>query len=276
MGLEVKFDGMRAQLRWDGRFLCLRSRPGRDCTGEFPELAAIGDAPGSRRAILDGELVCFAEDGNPDFERLRGRLGSNGHAAVRASIRAPATFLAFDLLHLDGHSTLGLPYSARRGLLEELELEGPAWRTPRNFNGQADAVLASTRERGLEGVVAKRLDSTYKPGARNGAWVKHKHRRSEAFLITAWAPAQPSRPESFFLARRLADGGLEPAGSVSLGLAGEARERLRAELDAAELPPRRRRQRVRPVKPAIVANVDFHGPARGSVRDAILRSIAPD
>jgi bifunctional non-homologous end joining protein LigD len=132
-------------------------------------------------------------------------------------------------------------------------------------------VLAARAERGLEGVVAKRLDSPYKPGTRNGAWVKHKHRRSEPFLITAWAPAQPRRPESFFLARRLADGGREPAGSVSLGLSRDARERLRAELQAAELPPRRPRQRVRPVEPATVATVDFHGPPQIPVRDPVLR-----
>lgn len=120
--------------------------------------------------------------------------------------------------------------------------------------------------------MAKRLDSPYRPGVRDGAWVKHKRRR-EAFLITAWAPAQPSRPESFFLARRLADGSLEPAGSVSLGLAGEARERLRTDIQAAELPHRRRRQRVRPVKPTIVATVDFHGRVRGPVRDAVLREV---
>jgi ATP-dependent DNA ligase len=111
------------------------------------------------------------------------------------------------------------------------------------------------------------------PGTRNGAWVKHKHRRSEGFLITVWAPAQPRRPESFYLARRLADGSLESAGSVSLGLAGEARRRLRAELEAVELPHRRGRQRVRPVEPAVVATVSFHGPARGAVRDGVLLSI---
>jgi len=181
--------------------------------------------------------------------------------------------LAFDLLHLDGSPTLGLPYATRRELLDEFELEGPAWHTPRNFVGQTDAVLASTLERGLEGVVAKRLDSTYKSGARNGAWVEHKHRRSESFLITAWAPAQPGRPESFLLARRLPDGSFEPAGSVSIGLGGDARERLRADLQAAELPHRRRRQRVRPVEPTIIAIVDFHGRARGPVRDAVLRDV---
>jgi bifunctional non-homologous end joining protein LigD len=109
--------------------------------------------------ILDGELVCFADDGQPNFERLRGRLRSQRQAAAIASQRAPATFLAFNLLHLDGRSTLHLPYAVRRELLEALGLEGPAWRTPRNFVGQAEAVLASTAERGLEGVVAKRLDS---------------------------------------------------------------------------------------------------------------------
>jgi bifunctional non-homologous end joining protein LigD len=157
-------------------------------------------------------------------------------------------------------------------LLTDLELEGPAWRTPRNFVGQAEAVLASTAERGLEGVVAKRLDSPYKSGARNGAWVKHKHRRREGFLITAWAPAQPGRPESFFLAR-LSEGGLEPAGSASLGLSSRERERLRAALEAAELPHRRRRQRVRPVEPVALATVDFQGPMQGPVRDPVLRSV---
>jgi hypothetical protein len=145
----------------------------------------------------------------------------------------------------------------------------------RNFIGQAEPVLSSTAERGLEGVVATRLDSHYTPGARSAAWVKHKHRGSEAFLITAWAPTQPSRPESFFPARRLADGTLEPAGSVSLGLSSEARERLRAELQASELPHRRRRQRVRALKPTLVATMDFHGPRRGTVRDPVLRSLGP-
>jgi ATP dependent DNA ligase domain len=145
--LEVKFDGMRAQLRWDGRGLCLRSRPGRDCSVEFPELQAIADALGSRRVILDGELVCFGDDGHPDFERLRGRLRAQSKAATAASARAPATFLAFDLLHLERDSRLELPYAARRELLEGLDLEGPAWRTPRHFVGQADAVLSATRSR---------------------------------------------------------------------------------------------------------------------------------
>ncbi len=153
--LEVKFDGMRAQLRWDCRHLCLRSRPGRDCTAAFPELRAIADDLGARRVILDGELVCFGADGHPDFERLRGRLRSHGRAAAVASARAPATFLAFDLLQLDRRSTLDLPYTARRGCLSSSRWRGSAWRTPCNFAGQAQAVLAATEKRRLEGVVAQ-------------------------------------------------------------------------------------------------------------------------
>jgi bifunctional non-homologous end joining protein LigD len=67
--LEVKWDGIRAQLRFDDRRVCVRSRPGRDCTAEFPELAAIAEALDSRRVILDGELVCLDGEGRPISRR---------------------------------------------------------------------------------------------------------------------------------------------------------------------------------------------------------------
>lgn len=99
--VEVKFDGMRLQLRRDGRAVCLRSRPGRDCTEEFPELAAIARALGHHRILLDGELVCLGADGSPDFASLRKRLRASGDKARRHAERAPATFLAFDGLSRD-------------------------------------------------------------------------------------------------------------------------------------------------------------------------------
>jgi ATP-dependent DNA ligase len=177
--VEVKFDGMRLQLRRDGRAVCLRSRPGRNCTEEFPELATITRVLGRHRVLLDGELVCLGANGNPDFASLRRRLRAPAEKARRHAERAPATFLAFDLLHLDGRSTRELPYESRRELLLDLGLDGPRWRTPRHFVDEIDRVLAATEEHGLEGVVAKRLGSPYVPGGRNGAWVKHKHRRTE-------------------------------------------------------------------------------------------------
>ena len=135
-------------------------------------------------------------------------------------------------------------------------------------------MLAATREHGLEGVVAKRLGSPYVPGAPNGAWVKHKHRRTESFVVTGWSPAEPRRLESLLLARVGSDGGLEPAGSAPLVLADGQANEVRRRLEPLVLPPARRGQRIRRLAPALRADVAFHGPSRGLVRDPILRTVA--
>jgi bifunctional non-homologous end joining protein LigD len=161
--LEVKWDGMRAQVRVDGRRVTVRSRPGRDCTAQFPELRGLVDALHSS-ALLDGELVCFDTEGRPDFERLRGRLRARTAEAVAgAQSEAPACLLIFDVLHFAGQASRARPYRERRRVLDELALEGPAWRTPRAFD-IGDDLVAVTRAYGLEGVVAKRLDAPYQPG----------------------------------------------------------------------------------------------------------------
>jgi bifunctional non-homologous end joining protein LigD len=270
---EVKFDGMRLQLRRDGHAVCLRSRPGRNCTEEFPELAAIAWVLGRHRVLLDGELVCLGTDGNPDFAALRRRLRAPADKARRHAKRAPATFLAFDLLHLDGHSTRELPYERRRELLLDLALDGPGWRTPRHFVGETERGLAATLEHGLEGVVVKRLGSPYLPGARNGAWVKHKHRRTESFLVSGCSPAERRRPESLLLARPGPDESFEPAGSVPLVLADGVADEVREQIKGLLLPPTRRGQRIRRLAPELRATVAFHGPTRGPVRDPILRAV---
>jgi bifunctional non-homologous end joining protein LigD len=271
---EVKFDGMRAQLRVEDGDLCVRSRPGRDCTDAFPELALPDRYPRKRRLLLDGELVCLNDAGDPDFARLRGRLRSANGQAQLAAQRTPATFLAFDILHRDGRSTRDLPYAKRRELLSELALNTQRWQTPRHFvDGEAAALLEATRERGLEGVVAKRLDAPYLAGARSAAWRKHKHRRREDFVVTGWLPASGRRGESLLLARSNTTGSLEPVGSVSLGYSGQLRERIQETLRACELPAVRPRQQVRRVEPRIHVSVDFHGPTNGPLRDPVLRAI---
>jgi bifunctional non-homologous end joining protein LigD len=274
--VEVKFDGMRLQLRRDGRAVCLRSRPGRDCSGEFPELAAIQGALGRHRVLLDGELVCLGSDGRPDFASLRRRLRAPADKARRHAARWPVTYLAFDLLHLDGRSTRELSYERRRELLLDLALDnGSRWRTPRHFVGDSERVLAATRELGFEGVVAKRLGSPYLPGVRSGAWVKHKHRRVESFVVTGWSPAEPRRPESLLLTRVGSNGTLEPAGSVPLVLGNGQADDVRRRLEPLVLPPTRRGQRIRRLELALRADVAFHGPPGGPVRDPILRAVAP-
>src|SRR4051794_14408160 len=182
--LEVKWDGMRAQLRFDGRRVTVRSRVGRDCTAQFGELGAIAERLDDE-VLLDGELVCFDHQGLPDFERLRARLRARtGGAVTAARVTAPATLIVFDVLHLAGRSTRQLPYRERRPLLESLALEGPAWRPPRPFADNEDLPTVP-RDRPLEGVVAKRLNAPSQPRRRSEAWRKHKHRHRERLTITA-------------------------------------------------------------------------------------------
>jgi bifunctional non-homologous end joining protein LigD len=90
--------------------------------------------------------------------------------------------IVFDVLHLDGRAVRALPYHRRREILARaLPSTGRRWRVPVPLNGAVDAVLEVTRTHQLEGIVAKRLDASYEPGRRSGAWLKHKQRRRETF-----------------------------------------------------------------------------------------------
>jgi bifunctional non-homologous end joining protein LigD len=263
--LEVKWDGCRAQLRYDGRSVSLRTRHGRDCSDDFPELGAIAAALGKRRVTLDGELVCLRGDGRPDFARLRHRLTGS------RSNRHPAMLQVFDVLHLDGRSTRPLPFSERRALLEELALDGQAWRTPASMVvNQPAEFVARVEELGLEGVVAKRLSSTYIPGRRCTAWVKHKLRRHERLVVTGVRRTREGHVDALFVARRHPDGGFTGAGAVELGLDRDLVEHLESRL---ALLPVRRRSAVAwyPAEVSVVASV--HGLPNGPVRDAILREV---
>jgi bifunctional non-homologous end joining protein LigD len=182
---------------------------------------------------LDGELVCLRPDGRPDIGRLRHRLTGS-----RTRMR-PAMLQTFDLLHLDGNSTRVLPYAERRSLLEELALDGRAWRTPASVvvNRNEDFV-ARVEDLGLEGVVAKRLSSTYLLGRRCTAWVKRKIRRQERLAVTGVRRNRDGHVHAIFVARHQSDGSFTGAGAIELGLHGEHIEHLEARL--AELPARRR------------------------------------
>ena len=103
------------------------------------------------------------------------------------------TYMIFDLLYLDGHITLELPYRERRALLEQLELNGPAWQTPAYHVGDGRDALAATAEHGLEGVVAKRLDSPYRPGAAHRYWLKVKNVNRQELVIGGWLAGKGRR-----------------------------------------------------------------------------------
>jgi hypothetical protein len=147
---EVKWDGARVQVNSDGKTLTLRSRSGRSCGDEFPEIQMLLESLRGRRVVLDGELVCLGLDGMPDFAALRTRL-TGGARRSRSGARElkPATLMIFDILHCDGRAVRRLPYVERRQLLAEIDLgQGPGWRTPRIFLAQKVRLLSPPRGSG--------------------------------------------------------------------------------------------------------------------------------
>ncbi|MFP5578333.1 MAG: non-homologous end-joining DNA ligase [Acidimicrobiia bacterium] len=190
---EVKWDGMRAVVAVDDGHLRLQTASGKDATVSFPELQGLAGALGVGSAVLDGEVVAFDERGRPSFGRLQQRMhvGDRRAAAARAEA-VPCVLVLFDLLALDGRAVVGLPWSDRRRLLEELVQIGPHWQVPA-VHQDGRALLDAATANDLEGIVAKRVDSLYRPGARTREWVKVKVRRRQEFVVGGWAPGKGNR-----------------------------------------------------------------------------------
>ena len=142
---EFKWDGVRAVVYVDGGRVRALTRNDKDLVTSFPELRQLGEFLGSRSAVLDGEIVAFDDEGRPSFGTLQHRLHLEATATItRPAKEAPATFLAFDLLYLEGRSLLARPYDERRELLEGLALKGAAFATPPSARDTTGAdVLAS-------------------------------------------------------------------------------------------------------------------------------------
>jgi len=170
---EPKLDGWRVLVSVDGD-PTVRTRHGHKVTASVPELLPIVTALEGRSVVLDGELV--ARQGRPlDFSGLAPRLSAHAPASVaRRRARMPVTFAAFDVLYLDGDTVTLLPYLERRAVLEGLGLTGPAWCMVLSVIGDGPELMAACAQFGLEGLVAKRLDSIYRPGERSKQWVKVK------------------------------------------------------------------------------------------------------
>ena len=193
-GFEFKWDGIRAITFWDGRGLRLVSRNRIDLTVRYPELRTLGDALGTRRAVLDGEIVAVDAHGRPSFELLQQRMGLTAEADVRRKMaEVPVTYMIFDVIWLDGEPLTGEKYPRRRAVLEGLGLAGPHWQTPPYQFDHGQALLQTSRDKGLEGLIAKRLDSLYELGRRSGSWLKVKHRLRQELVIGGWLEGEGRR-----------------------------------------------------------------------------------
>jgi len=192
-GYEFKWDGVRALTYLDAEQVHVWSRNDREVTASYPELGGLGQRFGHERLVLDGEIIALDERGAPSFSRLQQRMHVRTPSPALLE-RVPIQLYVFDLLHQGKHSTLGLPYTRRRRMLEQLGLDDPTVKTPPYLADNAGGDLMGTAaELGLEGVVAKRLDSVYQPGVRSRLWIKTPLNKTVEVLIAGWRPGAGRR-----------------------------------------------------------------------------------
>jgi bifunctional non-homologous end joining protein LigD len=232
---EVKWDGVRALVYSEPGRLRIEGRRLTDMTERYPELRPLNRQLGSRDAILDAEIVAFDENGRPSFERLQHRMHLTGDSRIkRRAKEIPVVLAIFDLLYLDGRNLMGLPYEERRARLDELKLEGPNWRTPAAHPGEGTALKAASEAQGLEGIVAKRLDSTYEPGRRSPHWLKIKNKRRQELVIGGWLPGEGKRESTIgalLVGFNTPDGRFRYGGRVGTGFTQKALRDLEGRLE---------------------------------------------
>jgi bifunctional non-homologous end joining protein LigD len=288
---EVKWDGIRALAYCKPGRMRLESRNRNDITALYPELRPLGRELGAREALLDGEIVAFDEHGAPSFERLQGRMHLTSESAIRRlAQRAPVTYVIFDLLHLEGSSTMELAYRERRALLERMALNGPAWQTPAYREGDGRALFAATAEHHLEGLLAKRLESRYQPGARSPDWLKIKNTARQELVIGGWLPGKGARTGQIgallmgYHEGAARERALRYAGRVGTGFDEPELRRLARALDARARrstpfakrgvqPPREARF----VEPELVAEIEFsHWTRERILRHSVYKGLRTD
>jgi bifunctional non-homologous end joining protein LigD len=286
--VEMKWDGVRALAFISGGRLRLVSRTGKDISATYPDLAGLGGAVTASQALLDGEIVAFT-DGRPDFEALQPRMHvSSADAAFRLSSTIPVSYLAFDALHVDGVALTSRPYAERRKTLSTIIANGPRWLAPPHFPGpDLDAVRTASVANGLEGVVAKRLDSVYEPGARPGTWLKVKNQLQQEVVVAGWKPGQGNRAGlvGSLLVGVYSAGLLVYAGHVGTGFSDPVLRMLTRRLEAlcrpdspfdGPVPAEYARPAVW-VEPRLVVDVTFHRWTRaGRMRAPAYRGLRDD
>jgi bifunctional non-homologous end joining protein LigD len=275
---EVKWDGYRTVVHIADERVRLQSTAGHDVTDRWPEFAELASAVNAESAILDGELIVFDDHGRPSFDLVqRSGVGSDRQAVIQF----------FDVLQVGGTDTIDLPYVDRRRLLEQLVEPGDNWTVPSFSIGNGAALLAATAEQGLEGVIAKRVDSRYRPGSRTKDWRKLKHRTVVELTVGGFTAGTGNRAPTFgalLVGRRIEDGSLRFAGGVGTGFDQRTLEGVRDRLQSIAVgtcpfdppPPSavaRNATWVEPVLRAVVEIAEFTND--GLVRHASFVRLSP-
>ena len=231
---EPKLDGIRCLADLSTGETVLRTRTGRDVTAQYPELHMIHELIDQVNAVVDGEIVAFDDDGRNSFETLQQRMNlAKPREIERARKSVPVSLVVFDLLWLDGHDTTGLKLEERRELLELIAEQDDRLQVVTHVAGDGVAFTDAAEALGLEGVMAKRIGSTYIPGKRTDAWRKIKLRNTQDCVVIGWTPGQGGRAGTFgaLLVAALDGNAWRWVGQVGSGFTEQTLARLRAALE---------------------------------------------
>ncbi len=289
---EMKWDGVRAVVYLDaaGGPTRVLTRNDREVQATYPELGGPAAVFAGRDIVLDGEVVAFDGAGRPSFGELQARMHVRAPSRTLLA-KVPVSLLVFDLLRLDGELLVTRSYDERRELLLGLGLGTSAdgcWAVPPAFEGDGAEALAVSAAQGLEGVVAKRRDSTYTPGRRSPSWIKVKHQRMQVVVVGGWSPGQGRRAGgigSLLVGVPDESGALIYAGHVGTGfsaaalddLAGRLRASTRATSPFDDEVPRLHARDAQWVTPRLVGEVVFAEWTRdGRLRHPSWRGLRPD
>jgi bifunctional non-homologous end joining protein LigD len=268
--LELKWDGVRAIVYVSHGQVRVVGRRGIEATARYPELQTLADLLPDQTAVLDGEVVAFDSDGRPSFERLQHRMHV-AHPDARLIRQVPVHYVVFDLPSLGGHRLFDVPYRDRRAILDELELAAGPIEAPPYLAGtevdQVQELLDYTSEQGLEGLIAKRLDSPYRPGRRVDFWRKIKNFRTQDVVIGGWKAGKGRREGGVgsLLLGVYEDGRLRFVGHVGTGFTDADLDDLHKRLAPLERPgspyagevPREYARWAHWVEPSLTGEVTF-------------------
>ena len=250
---EVKWDGYRIISYVQKGKVRMDSRSAKDYTTRYPLITEALRSLG-HDAVIDGEVVVFNEEGMPDFDALQ---LYNGHDT-------PITYCVFDLLWLDGYDLMALSLETRKGMLQKLVGGDRVFRFSETFD-DGPGLYQEMLDRNLEGIVAKRRDSPYVPGARDDRWLKTPTRKRQEFVIGGWAESDKARSFKSLLFGAYRDGQLEWIGRSGGGYKQKDMPGILAELKKREVGKSpfvnavldSKGAVIHWVKPELVANFEF-------------------
>jgi len=212
---ELKLDGYRALIIKDGASIRIRSRNDKDLMQMYPSVAAAGRRLQVEQAVIDGEIVAVDKQGRPSFQALQHRGTHSEHTIV---------FYAFDVLHIDGQDTRGMPLEARRAHLAQV-IEKSGLLLSVVLPGSVADIVATVRAMQLEGIIAKRSNSLYEAGERSGNWQKLKLQRQQEFVVGGYRPSGEGSVDAL-LVGYFENGELRFAAKVRAGLVPHVRRQL--------------------------------------------------